>query len=153
MGNTYTKLHIQLIFAVKYRRALIQKSWKDELYKYITGIIQSEKHKLMIINGVEDHIHILIGYRPHQALSDLLKIIKMRSSTWINERKFTNSRFAWQEGFAAFSYSHSDLKRVIRYIENQEEHHKKKKFTDEYKSLLKAFDVDYDDKYILKEPE
>lgn len=153
MANTYTQIHLQLIFAVKYRRYLIEKSWKDELYKYITGIIQSEKHKLLIINGVEDHIHILIGFRPHQALSDLLQIIKKRSSTWINDRHFINSKFAWQGGYSAFSYSQSHLKKVIKYIENQEEHHKKKPFVVEYQSYLKAFEVEFDERYILKEPE
>ena len=153
MANTYTQIHLQLVFAVKYRKALIGKSWKEELNKYITGIIQSQKHKLLIINGVEDHLHILIGLRPYQALSDLMQDIKGKSSKWINERKFINSKFAWQEGYGAFSYSHSHLDRVIKYILNQEEHHRKKTFVDEYRSMLKAFEIEYDERYILKEPE
>jgi putative transposase len=114
MGNTYTQIHLQLIFAVKRRASLINSVWKDELYKYISGIIQTQKHKLIIINGVSDHLHILIGFRPHQSLSDL-QDIKGSSSKWINEKKFTPMKFAWQEGYGAFSYSHSHLNKVINY--------------------------------------
>jgi len=153
MANTYTQIHLQLIFAVKYRNALINKSWKVELYKYITGIIQTQKHKLIIINGIEDHLHILIGYRPHQSLSDLMQDIKGSSSGWINDNKLVKNKFAWQEGYAAFSYSQSHLKNVINYIKNQEEHHRKITFLDEYRSFLKLFEVEYDERYILKEPE
>lgn len=153
MSNTYTQIHIQIIFAVKYRMAMINDKWKDELYKYITGIIQTQKHKLLIINGIADHVHILLGYRPHQSLSDLLQDIKGSSSKWINEKKFTLSKFAWQEGYGAFSYSHSDVSKVINYIKNQEEHHKKLTFLDEYKSFLKTYDVAFDERYILREPE
>ena len=153
MSNTYTQIHIQLIFAVQYRMAMIDKIWKDELYKYITGIIQKQKHKLIIINGVNDHIHILIGYRPHQSLSDLLQDIKGSSSKWINENKLTKIRFAWQEGYGAFSYSHSHLSKVISYITNQEQHHKKITFMNEYRSFLKSYEVEFDETYILKEPE
>ena len=133
--------------------AMINDKWKDELYKYITGIIQAQKHKLLIINGTADHVHILLGYRPHQSLSDLLQDIKGSSSKWINEKKFTKSKFVWQEGYGAFSYSHSDLSNVIKYIKNQEEHHKKLTFLDEYKSFLNAYDVAFDERYILREPE
>lgn len=153
MSNTYTQIHIQLIFAVQYRGAMIDSNWKDDLFKYITGIIQAQKHKLIIINGVADHLHILIGYRPHQSLSDLLQDIKGGSSKWINARKLTRSKFAWQEGYGAFSYSHSHLSKVINYIKNQEEHHKKRTFLEEYKSFLKAYNVEYDERYILREPE
>lgn len=132
---------------------MIDNIWKDELYKYITGIIQTQRHKLVIINGVADHVHILIGYRPHQSLSDLVQDIKGSSSKWINEKKFTRSKFAWQEGYGAFSYSHSHLSKVINYIKNQEQHHKKITFMEEYKSFLKNYDVEFDERYILKEPE
>lgn len=152
MANTYTQIHLQLIFAVKYRAAQIDKSWKDELYKYITGIVQGNNHKLVIVNGVQDHLHLLVGFRPHQSLSDLLQDIKGQSSKWINEREFTKSKFNWQEGYGAFSYSHSHLSNVINYIKNQEEHHKKEKFMDEYKGFLKNFEVEFDERYILKEP-
>ena len=132
---------------------MIDNSWKDELYKYISGIIQQQKHKLIIINGVPNHIHILIGYRPHQSLSDLLQDIKGGSSKWINEKKLTRKKFEWQEGYGAFSYSHSHLPRVINYIKNQEQHHKKITFMDEYRSFLKSYEVEFDEQYILKEPE
>ena len=112
-----------------------------------------QKHKLVAINGVADHVHILLGYRPHQSLADLVQDIKGSSSKWINENKFTHSRFNWQQGYGAFSYSQSQLSRVINYINNQEEHHKKKTFTEEYKSFLKAFNVEFDERYILKDPE
>lgn len=133
--------------------AMIDKIWKDELYKYITGIIQKQKHKLVIINGVNDHIHILLGYRPHQSLSDLLQDIKGSSSKWINENKLTKIKFAWQEGYGAFSYSHSHLSKVISYIKNQEQHHKKITFMNEYRSFLKSYEVEFDERYVLKEPE
>ena len=153
MANTYTQIHLQLIFAVKYRKALIDRSWKEELNKYITGIVQNQKHKLLTINGIEDHIHILIGFRPHQSLSNLMQDIKGDSSGWINENRFASSRFAWQEGYGAFSYSRSHLSSVINYIENQEEHHRKKSFVEEFKLLLKVSGIDFDERYILKEPE
>jgi len=153
MGNTYTQIHIQIIFIVKYRSAMIDENWKNELFMYITGIVQKQKHKLLIINGVKDHIHILIGYRPLQALSELVQDIKGSSSKWINEKKFLKTKFAWQEGYGAFSYSHSHLTKVINYIKNQEKHHKKKTFTEEYKAFLKAFEVEFDDRFLLREPE
>ncbi|HRQ54728.1 MAG: IS200/IS605 family transposase [Ignavibacteriaceae bacterium] len=153
MANTYTTIHIQIVFAVKFRRAMIDKAWKEELFKYIAGIIEKHGHKLIVINGTANHIHILIGCKPHQSLSDLVQDIKGGSSKWINERKFTPLKFAWQEGYGAFSYSYSHLPKVIEYIKNQENHHKKITFMDEYKTFLKLFEVEFDERYILKEPE
>jgi putative transposase len=153
MPNTYTQIHLQIVFAVKYRQGLIEKAWKDDLYKYITGTIQSYDHKMLAINGVEDHIHIFIGMRPSQSLSDLLQDIKSGSSKWINDNKLTKRKFAWQEGYGAFSYSKSHVPNVIRYIHNQEEHHRKMTFLEEYEDFLKKFEVDYDRRYIFKEPE
>ena len=152
MANTYTQIHLQLVFAVKFRKCLIENSWKDELYKYITGIISSNAHKVLAIGGVSDHIHILIGMRPTQAVSDLLKEVKGSSSKWINERRFLTQHFEWQEGFGAFSYAKSDLPKVISYIQHQEEHHRRKSFKEEYEEMLKEFHVDYDQRYILKNP-
>lgn len=152
MANTYTQIHLQLIFAVKYREAVINNIWKNELYKYISGIIQQQKHKLIIVNGVADHLHLFVGFRPHQSLADLMQDIKGNSSKWINENHFTRSKFAWQEGYGAFSYSQSHLSNVINYIKNQENHHKKITFIDEYKAFLKTFEVEYDVRYILKHP-
>jgi REP element-mobilizing transposase RayT len=152
MANTYTQIHLQLIFAVKYRTAMIQPSWKDGLYKYITGIISNNNHKLIIINGMSDHLHILTGMRPTQSLSDLMQDIKGDSSCWINDNHLTKSKFQWQEGYACFSYSHSHLPRIINYIRNQEIHHKKKTFLQEYKTFLKLYEVGYDERYIFHEP-
>lgn len=152
MANTYTQIHLQLVFAVKFRESLIRPAWKDELYKYITGIITSNEHKVLAIGGMPDHIHILIGLRPDQALSGLLKEVKGSSSKWINERRFLNSHFTWQEGYAAFSYKKSDLPGIISYIQHQEEHHKKKSFQEEYLEMLKEFQVNFDERYILKNP-
>jgi REP element-mobilizing transposase RayT len=134
-------------------RNVVRTTWKEELYKYIAGIILKQNHKLIIINGTENHIHILIGYKPHQSLSDLVQDIKGGSSKWINDRKFTRNKFAWQEGYGAFSYSHSHLPKVINYIKNQENHHKKITFVDEYKAFLKFFDIEFNERYTLKEPE
>lgn len=151
MANTYTQLHIHFVFAVKYRKQIIMNSWKDELYKYITGIIQNNKHKLIIINGMPDHIHILVGLRPDQSISDLMKDVKQFSSKWINNCKFFDGKFEWQEGYGAFCYSKSHLKNVIKYIENQEKHHNKKSFINEYKEMLEKNEVEFKEEYIFKE--
>ncbi|PUU68818.1 IS200/IS605 family transposase [Flavobacterium sp. WLB] len=129
----------------------MHKNWKNDLYKYISGIIKNNNHKILAINGVSDHVHILIGIRPAQSISELMKSIKQNSSKWINENKFTNIHFEWQEGYGAFSYSKSQLSAVADYIENQEEHHKKKTFKEEYINFLEKFEVDYDEKFIFKE--
>jgi putative transposase len=151
MANTYTQLHIQLVFAVKYRAALIQKEWKERLHQYITGIFQQNEHKMLQINSMPDHIHTFIGMRPHQSISSLVQNVKSESSKWIKENKFCRSAFTWQEGFGAFSYSKTHVPDVIRYIQNQEAHHKEETFVDEYKKVLKAFEIVYDERYIFKE--
>ena len=151
MANTYTQLYVQFVFAVQNRRSLIKNEWKDELYKYITGIVQNNKHKLIAINGVANHIHIFIGYQPHQLIPDLLQDIKGSSSGWINQKGFTTSKFNWQEGYGAFSYSHSQIDRVVKYIMNQEQHHKKKTFKAEYLELLNKFNIEFDERYILRD--
>jgi putative transposase len=152
MPNTYTQLYIQFVFAVKYRAAMIDASWKDELYKYMTGVVQNQKHKLLSINGMPDHVHMLVGLHPSQSISGLLQDIKGGSSKWINERGFVKGKFEWQEGYGAFSYSKSHLKNVIRYIENQEEHHSKRSFREEYIDLLTEAEIDYDERFIFKDP-
>jgi putative transposase len=151
MANTFTQLHIQLIFAVQNRTSLIDRFWNDKLYAYMTGIIQNHGHKLMIINGMPDHVHVLIGFRTTQSLSKLVQMLKRDSSKWINENKLVRGKFSWQEGFGAFSYSHSHLSNVIEYIKNQEEHHKKQSFIEEYKAFLEKFEIEFDEKYIFKE--
>ena len=152
MANTYTQLHIHTIFAVQYRRNLIVKEWKDKLYKYITGIIQKNGHKVLQINGVEDHVHILIGMNPNQSLSQLMKIVKKSSTDWINKQRLTKGKFKWQAGYGAFAHSKSQVPRVIKYIQNQEEHHKRKTFREEYIEILKTLDIEYDERYIFKSP-
>jgi REP element-mobilizing transposase RayT len=151
MANTYTQIHVHFVFSVKYRGGVIGSSWKEELYKYISGIIKANNHKLLAINGMPDHIHILIGMRPTQSISDLMQDIKGSSSKWINEKKFLKSKFEWQEGYGAFSYSKSQVNNVIDYIKNQEIHHKTKSFKEEYVEFLKIFEIDFDEKYIFKE--
>lgn len=151
MANTYTQIHIHFVFAVKFRHGIIQSKWKEDLYKYITGIIQNNNHKLLAINGMSDHIHILIGLRPAQSISDLMKEVKQSSSKWINENKLTNGHFEWQEGYGAFSYSKSQISQVINFIQNQEIHHKKKTFKEEYVDFLEKFEIDYDEKFVFKE--
>jgi REP element-mobilizing transposase RayT len=152
MANSYTQIHIQFVFAVKYRNALINCEWKERLHQYITGIFQGNKHKMLQINSMPDHIHILIGMRPHQSISSLIQNVKTESSKWIKEQKFC-SFFTWQEGYGAFSYSKSQLNDVIRYIQNQEIHHRKETFLEEYRKFLKAFEIEWDEQYIFKELE
>jgi putative transposase len=150
MANTYSQMYNQFVFAVKHRQGLIHPSWKDELYKYITGIVQNHGHKLLCINGMPDHVHIFVGMKPSQSVSDLLKEIKSSSSKWINERRLVLGRFEWQEGYGAFSYSRSQIHHVANYIQNQEIHHKSVSFRSEYISLLKEFEIEYNDKYIFQ---
>lgn len=151
MANTYTQIHLHLVFAVKYRDGVIGKEWKDKLYKYITGIIQANKHKLLVINGMPDHIHILVGLRPTQSVSDLLQDIKGSSSKWINDNRLIKGKFEWQEGYGAFSYSASQIDSVVKYINNQEEHHKSRSFREEYLAFLQKFDVEYDERFVFKD--
>lgn len=150
MANTYTQLHIHVVFSVQNRASLIRRSFKKDLYKYITGIIQNNGHKLLAINGTSDHIHILIGLKPNQSLSNLMQDIKGDSSKWINKNGFTIERFRWQEGYGAFSYSKSQVNNVINYIKNQETHHHRKSFIEEYNEFLKEFEIPFDERYIFK---
>ncbi len=150
MANTFTQIHIQAVFAVQNRKSLISTSWKEELYRYITGIIQKYDHKVLQINGMQDHIHILFGMRPTQSLSDLMKNVKQDSSKWVNEKGLVRERFSWQAGYGVFSYAKSELPNVIAYIKNQEAHHKAETFLEEYTKLLDLFEVEYDQRYLFK---
>ncbi|GAB1430722.1 hypothetical protein MASR2M18_15560 [Ignavibacteria bacterium] len=150
MANIYTQIHIQSVFTVQNRDCIIHKSWKDELYKYITSIIQNHNHKVLAVNGMPDHIHIFFGMRPTQSTAELMQDIKADSPKWINQRKLIKTKFSWQEGYGAFSYSKSQVNNVISYIRNQEEHHRKKTFLEEYQELLEKFEVDYAEQYIFK---
>lgn len=132
MANTYTQLYVHVVFAVRGRANLISPQWKEKLYQYMTGIITHKNQKLMVINGMPDHIHILIGLKPDCNLSDLIRDVKASSSKWINESKYLMGKFEWQTGFGAFTVSQSQIKTVVNYILNQEAHHKKKSFREEY---------------------
>ena len=153
MANSYTQIHIQFVFAVKHRAALISPEWKAGLHKYITGIFQENNHKMLQINSMPDHIHILVGMRPHQSISSLIQNVKTESSKWINNNGICPCHFKWQEGYGAFSYAKSQVHHVINYIQNQETHHHKESFLEEYKRFLNDFDITWDDKYIFKQLE
>ena len=149
MANTYAQIYIHVIFAVSGRQSLLKKEFREELHKYITGIIRNKGHKLIAINSMTDHVHILIGLKPDTALSDLVRDVKANSSKFINEQRWVVGKFSWQEGFGAFSYSHSQLDTVIQDIQNQEKHHSKKSFREEYLEMLKKFQVEYDTRYVF----
>ena len=150
MANTFTQIYIQVVFAVQNRNALILPSWEEELFKYITGIVQNKEQKMLAINGTKNHIHFFIGMKPTCCLSDLVREIKKASSVFIKEKKFTKYKFQWQEGFGAFSYSHSQLGDVIRYIENQKEHHRRKSFKEEYLAFLRSFEIEFKEEYLFQ---
>ena len=149
MPGTFSKVYIQVVFAVKGRENLIGKQWKDDLHKYIAGIIKGKEQKPIIVNGMPDHIHAFIGLRPSMAISDLVRDIKNNSSNFINGKKWVNGKFSWQEGYGAFSYSHSQIETVYNYILNQEQHHRKKTFREEYIAFLKKFDVPYEERFLF----
>lgn len=150
MPNTYSQIYIQIVFAVKGRENLISKNHREELHKYITGIVQNRDQKLLSIFCMPDHCHLLVGMKPSLSISDLVRDIKASSSKFINDSTWINGKFNWQEGFGAFSYSKSQINSVCNYILNQEEHHKKKSFKDEYLNLLKEFEVEYEEKYLFE---
>ena len=150
MIHTYTQIHIQTVFAVQNRLSLINKRWKNDLYAYMTGILQGHGHKLLSIGGVGDHVHMFFGFRPTESLSQLMLEVKRDSSIWINKNRLVLGRFSWQEGYGAFSYSKSQVPVVCHYIENQEIHHRKKSFLEEYLETLEKFGVEYDKKYVFQ---
>lgn len=149
MPGTFSKLYIQVVFAVKGRENLIANSWKDELHKYVAGIIKGKDQKSIIVNGMPDHIHAFIGLRPAMKISDLVRDVKNNSSNFINDNKFVKGKFSWQDGYGAFSYSHSHIDKVYQYVLNQEDHHKKRTFREEYIGLLKKFQIEYEEKYLF----
>lgn len=149
MAGTFSQIYIQIVFAVKGRQNLIGKEWKSELNKYIAGIIKGKGQKSIIVNGMPDHIHAFIGLKPAMAISDLVRDIKNNSTNFINEKKFLKGKFSWQEGYGAYSYSHSQIDNVYNYILNQEKHHKKKTFREEYFEFLKKFEIEYNEKYLF----
>jgi putative transposase len=149
MANTYSQLYIHLVFSPKNRESLIHIDWKTNLEKFITGIVKNHDHKLLAIGAMPDHIHILIGYNVNQLLPDLVENIKTSSNAWIKENKLSKFKFEWQRGYGAFSHSHSQLDTVIKYILNQEEHHKKQSFKEEYLDIMRKNNIDYKDEYIF----
>ena len=151
MSNTYTQIHIQTVFAVKFREALISSEWNERLYQYMTSIINDQGHKTLAIGGVANHVHLLFGFRPTQSLSSLMLRVKRETSEWINRERLTNFRFQWQNGYGAFSYSKSHVPRVIRYILNQEAHHAKKSFREEYLEMLRKNEVEFDERFIFED--
>lgn len=150
MPNTYTQIYVQIVFTVKGRESLISNSNREELHKYIAGMLKERSQKLLAVFCMPDHIHILVSIKPSLALSDLVKVIKTSTSAFINEKKWVRGKFSWQEGYGAFSYSKSQVDNVIKYILNQEEHHAKRSFKDEYLEFLKKFDVEYEEKYLFE---
>lgn len=150
MANTYTRIYLQLVFSPKGRENIIPVKHKEELQKYTTGIVQNRKHKLLAINFMPDHVHIFIGYQPSQPLPDLLRDIKADTSKFINDKKWLPGKFSWQEGYGAFSYSHSQINDVIHYVNEQAKHHQRASFKEEYLRLLERFDVEYDPKYLFE---
>ncbi len=147
--GTFSQIYIQIVFAVKCRKSLINPNWEEELFKYITGVVQNKGQKMLAINGTANHIHIFIGMRPSCRLSDLVREIKKASNIFVNERGLSKFKFEWQEGYGAFSYSHSALDNVIAYVKNQKEHHRKKTFKEEYVEFLKRFDIGFKNEYLF----
>ncbi len=150
MGDTYTQLYIQLVFAVKGRNNFIAKTWEEELYKYVTAVVQNDKHKMLAINGIPNHIHIFLGLNPAISVSDLVKDIKRASNNWVNKKGFVKGKFEWQSGYGGFSYGRSQIDQVCKYILNQKIHHQKRSFKDEYIELLKLFEIPFKDEYLFE---
>lgn len=150
MPNTYSQLYIHVVFAVKRRENLIVSDWKTNLFKFMNGIVVNKRDKIMCLNGVSDHVHILLSISPATRISDIVRDIKANSSRWINENKLVRGKFEWQNGFGAFSVSPGRVDRTIDYIKNQENHHKQKSFGEEYLRLLKLSGVEFDERYIFE---
>ena len=149
MTGTFSQIYIQYVFAVKGKENLLLNPRREEVFKYMAGIIKGKNHKPIIVNGVTDHVHVFVGLKPAMSISDLIRDVKNNFSNFINENKFVKGKFEWQEGYGAFSYSHSQLDNVYQYILNQEEHHRKTSFKQEYISFLKKFEIEYEEKYLF----
>jgi REP element-mobilizing transposase RayT len=149
MANTYSQIYIQFVLVVKNRDSLIHTSWEEELYKYISGIVTNKGQKLIAVNGMPDHLHLCVGLKPDCRPSDLIREVKKASNDFIKEKRFTKFPFYWQEGFGAFSYGNRDITMIYNYVMNQKEHHKKKKFKDEYMELLKEFEIEFKEEYLF----
>ncbi|MAT38189.1 MAG: transposase [Ectothiorhodospiraceae bacterium] len=152
MANTYTQLYVQIVFAVQGRQSLIPQRHKEELHKYIAGIVDNKGHKLLAVNGMPDHCHVFIGINPLSSVSSIAGEVKSNSARFINKQGWSHGRFSWQSGYGAFSYHHSQLTRIIQYIRNQEQHHRRSTFKEEYEALLEEFNVKYNSKYVFDYP-
>ena len=150
MANTYSQIYIQIVFAVQGRQNLLAKEWRQEVFKYMAGIIKNNGQKPIIVNGMDDHVHVFVGLKPVLALSDLVRDIKNNSTNFINDNNWIKGKFNWQEGYGAFSYSHSQVEDVYNYISNQEQHHTRQTFQEEYIGFLKKFEIEHDLKYIFE---
>ena len=150
MANSFSQVYLHYVIAVKGRQHLLQKPWRDEVFKYMSGIITAKNEKSIIVNEVEDHVHIFVGFNTPMDYSHLIRDIKNNTTNFINEKKFLRTKFQWQEGYGVFSYSHSAIENVYNYILNQEAHHNKKTFREEYIEFLKKFEVEYDEKYLFE---
>jgi REP element-mobilizing transposase RayT len=150
MSDSYSQIYIQVVFAVQNRKALINPEWEEELFKYISGIVRNKGQKMISINGTSNHIHFLLGMKPNCRLSDLVREIKKSSNRFIKEKKYSRYPFNWQEGFGAFSYNDNQLSNVIRYIENQKQHHQSQTFKEEYIFFLKTFNVEFKNEYLFE---
>lgn len=149
MANTFSQIYLQFVFAVKGRQSLIPKEHKEELHKYITGLVQNRKAKMLAVHCMPDHTHIFVGFKPTVSISDFVKEIKVETNEFINSKNWIKGRFAWQEGYGVFSYSQSHIDRVVKYVLNQEKHHQKSSFRQEYLALLEKFEIAFDEKYVF----
>ena len=150
MAGTYSQIYIQVVFAVQGRQNLLAKEWRDEVFKYMSGIIKNKGQKPIIVNGVSDHVHVFVGLKPSMALSDLVRDVKNNSTNFINDNAWIRGRFSWQAGYGAFSYSHSQIENVYSYILNQEKHHYNQTFQEEYVDFLKKFEIEHNTKFLFE---
>ena len=150
MADTFSQIYLQFVFAVQGRHSLIRKEHKEELHKYLTSLVQARKTKMLAVNCMPDHSHLFVGFKPSILISDFIKEVKVQSNEFINDKKWVKGNFKWQDGYGVFSYGHSQINIVCQYIHNQEEHHKKKTFREEYHELLEKFTVSYEERYLFE---
>jgi REP element-mobilizing transposase RayT len=150
MANTFSQIYLQFVFAVQGRQSLIPKEHKEELHKYITSLVQARKVKMLAVHCMPDHIHLFVGFNPAVLVSDFVKEIKVKSNEFINGKNWINGVFRWQEGYGVFSYGHSQIDIVCKYVLNQEEHHRKKTFKEEYLDFLEKFEVSFEERFLFE---
>jgi len=150
MANTFSQIYLQFVFAVQGRHSLIRKEYKEELHKYITALVHARKAKMLAVNCMPDHTHLFVGFKPSVLISDFIKEVKVQSNEFITDKKWMNKSFKWQDGYGVFSYGHSQIDRVCNYVLNQEKHHLKKSFKEEYYELLEKFSLPYEERYLFE---